>query len=132
MAVNFRRIIAIFILLVIMVLFGWLVLKGVKAVVNYWQQRGAEKVEAPETLEEVYKDIYAKDNDFDKLTNDEEKSLGTNSAKADSDSDGVLDYDEVKIYGTDPLKADTDSDGHKDKEEILNGFNPKGEGKLQL
>lgn len=129
MPINFRKIIAIVILLIILVLFGWLVLKGVKAVVSYWQRPRGEQVEAPKTLQEVYKDEYDRDNDFDGLTNEEEESLGTNKTKADSDDDGVLDYDEVKIHGTDPLKPDTDGDGHKDREEILDGFDPKVQGK---
>ena len=49
---------------------------------------------------------------------------------ADSDGDKLSDYDEVKTYGTDPLNPDTDADGYLDGEEVLNGYNPKGPGKL--
>lgn len=70
------------------------------------------------------------DADTDGLTNKEEKELGTNSNKADSDDDGLLDFEEVKIYQTNPLNPDTDGDGHKDGEEVKNGYNPKGEGRL--
>ncbi|MFA6474648.1 MAG: hypothetical protein WCV88_00420 [Patescibacteria group bacterium] len=47
----------------------------------------------------------------------------------DTDKDGLRDIDE-KRYGTDPLKADTDGDGFTDKEEIDNGYNPNGPGRL--
>lgn len=70
------------------------------------------------------------DADTDGLTNKEEKELGTNPNKADSDDDSLLDFEEVKIYQTDPLNPDTDGDGHKDGEEVKNGYNPKGEGRL--
>ncbi len=47
----------------------------------------------------------------------------------DSDNDGLADELE-KIYGTDLNNPDTDGDGFKDGEEVKNGYNPKGPGKL--
>lgn len=47
----------------------------------------------------------------------------------DSDNDGLSDAAE-EYLGTDPLNPDTDGDGYSDREEILNGYNPKGEGAL--
>ncbi|MFA5070512.1 MAG: hypothetical protein WC528_04505 [Patescibacteria group bacterium] len=70
------------------------------------------------------------DDDRDGLSNDEEKSLGTDSGKADTDADGLSDYEEAKVYKTDPLKADTDGDGYQDGAEVENGFNPNGAGNL--
>lgn len=64
------------------------------------------------------------DSDLDGLSNTEEKTLGTNPDKSDSDSDGLLDKDEMNIYKTDPLKADTDGDGKKDGYEVDIGTNP--------
>ncbi|KKQ39418.1 MAG: S-layer domain-containing protein [Candidatus Magasanikbacteria bacterium GW2011_GWA2_37_8] len=64
------------------------------------------------------------DSDLDGLSNDEEKTLGTNPNKSDSDSDGLLDKDEINIYKTNPLKADTDGDGKKDGYEVDRGTNP--------
>lgn len=49
----------------------------------------------------------------------------------DSDSDGLIDKLE-EILGTDINKADTDDDGYDDKNEILRGYNPKGEGSLNI
>jgi hypothetical protein len=49
----------------------------------------------------------------------------------DSDSDGLTNAQET-TYGTDPLKADTDGDGYLDGDEVANGFNPIGSGKLIL
>lgn len=45
----------------------------------------------------------------------------------DSDQDGLLDVLEEE-YGTDAAKPDTDADGFQDGEELLNGYNPLGEG----
>ena len=51
--------------------------------------------------------------------------------KTDSDNDGLTDVEELKVYGTDPKRADTDGDGYLDGDEIKNGYNPLGEGKLK-
>jgi hypothetical protein len=34
------------------------------------------------------------------------------------------------VWHTDPLNPDTDGDGFKDGDEVKNGFNPLGPGKL--
>jgi len=47
----------------------------------------------------------------------------------DFDKDGLPDEIE-KLYGTDPHNPDSDGDGYKDGEEIKNGYNPVGPGKL--
>lgn len=73
---------------------------------------------------------YPPDSDKDGLSDEEEKSLGTDPNKADTDSDGLFDREEVKVYKTDPQKADTDGDGHSDGDEVKSGYNPLGEGKL--
>jgi hypothetical protein len=70
------------------------------------------------------------DNDNDGLTNDEEKTYGTNLNSPDSDSDGLSDRDEVMVYKTDPLNSDTDGDGYLDGEEVRSGADPKGPGRL--
>jgi hypothetical protein len=53
-------------------------------------------------------------------------------ANLDSDNDGLLDSEEAMRYGTDKNNPDTDGDGFKDGEEVKNGFNPLGEGKLAV
>lgn len=70
------------------------------------------------------------DQDRDRLTDNQEKELGTDPTKPDSDGDGLSDYDEVAIYKTDPNKSDTDGDGFTDGAEVQRGFNPAGEGEL--
>ena len=70
------------------------------------------------------------DQDGDGLTDDEENSLGTDIAKADSDADHLFDFEEVNIYQTDPMNKDTDSDGLTDGEEVLRRLNPSGPGPL--
>lgn len=47
----------------------------------------------------------------------------------DKDKDGLYMLWE-RLFGTDEMKADTDGDGFSDSEEIKNGYNPRGEGKL--
>ncbi|MDP3837128.1 MAG: hypothetical protein Q8Q67_03440 [bacterium] len=81
-------------------------------------------VEAPVVVAPV-------DSDGDSLTDAQEMALGTDPNLIDSDFDGLSDYEEVYIYGTDPLNPDTDGDGFSDGDEVKNGYNPKGEGKLQ-
>jgi hypothetical protein len=48
----------------------------------------------------------------------------------DSDGNGLSDFAEIYIFGTDPFNPDTDGDGFLDGEEIMNCFNPLGEGKI--
>jgi len=74
--------------------------------------------------------VPAVDSDRDGLTDDEEKTLGTDPNNADTDNDGLFDREEVKVYLTDPLNPDTDQDGYLDGEEVKNGYDPKGPGKL--
>lgn len=72
----------------------------------------------------------ALDSDLDGLTDAEEATFGTDSNNSDTDQDGLTDREEAKVYKTDPLNPDTDGDGFKDGDEINNGYNPKGAGKL--
>ena len=83
-------------------------------------------------LEEVNEPAVAQpvDTDQDGLTDDEEKQLGINQNKVDTDDDGLFDREEVKVYKTDPLNPDTDGDKFSDGDEVKNGYNPKGAGKL--
>lgn len=90
------------------------------------------------------------DTDGDGVNDASEIVLGTDPTKVDSNGNGVSDKQELSaklgderdadsdglsdsvetLFGTDPKKADTDSDGFKDGEEVINGFNPKGAGKI--
>jgi outer membrane protein OmpA-like peptidoglycan-associated protein len=58
------------------------------------------------------------DDDYDGLTNGEERKLGTNPRSPDTDRDALRDGEEVKKYNTDPNNADTDGDGLTDGEEV--------------
>jgi hypothetical protein len=78
----------------------------------------------------VEQPVNTQDSDSDGLTDEEEKLIGTNPEKVDSDDDGLFDRDEVKIYKTNPLVSDTDKDGFSDGSEVKNGYNPNGAGKL--
>ena len=58
------------------------------------------------------------DDDYDGLTNGEERKLGTNPKSPDTDRDALRDGEEVKKYTTDPNNPDTDGDGLTDGEEV--------------
>ncbi|MBI5733624.1 MAG: hypothetical protein HY973_01620 [Candidatus Kerfeldbacteria bacterium] len=49
----------------------------------------------------------------------------------DSDGDGLNDKEE-EFYGTGKNNPDTDGDGYKDGDEVKNGYNPLGTGKLTI
>ncbi|KKW17392.1 MAG: hypothetical protein UY58_C0004G0016 [Candidatus Magasanikbacteria bacterium GW2011_GWA2_50_22] len=70
------------------------------------------------------------DTDGDGLSDDKERSLGTDPGSPDSDTDGLFDREEVETYQTDPRNPDTDGDGYLDGQEVRNGYNPGGEGRL--
>ena len=50
---------------------------------------------------------------------------------SDSDNDGLSDQIEDAL-GTDKNKSDTDGDGYNDKDEILKGYDPTGDSKLDI
>jgi hypothetical protein len=75
-------------------------------------------------------DLSKLDTDGDGLTDVEEMELGTDYNNLDSDDDGLTDFQETKKYETDPLSKDTDGDTYFDGEEVKNGYNPNGPGKL--
>lgn len=52
--------------------------------------------------------------------------------KLDTDLDGLFDWEEIEIYGTNPFASDTDGDGFLDGNEVKNGYNPNGPGKLPI
>ena len=64
------------------------------------------------------------DLDDDQLTNEQERSHGTNLTSTDTDRDGLADGAEVNEYGSDPRSPDTDGDGLRDGEEIQKGTDP--------
>lgn len=70
------------------------------------------------------------DSDKDGLTDDEERTYGTDINEPDSDGDGLFDKEEIKVYKTNPLDPDTDADGYIDGDEVKGGYNPNGPGKL--
>jgi len=70
------------------------------------------------------------DTDGDGLTDDEELVLGTNVNAVDSDRDGLSDKEEVEFYKSNPLSPDTDGDSYLDGDEVKNGYDPLGPGRL--
>ena len=68
------------------------------------------------------------------ITNDNLKKIriaNENLTGLDSDNDGLSDMAEDSI-STDKAKPDSDNDGYNDRDEIINGYNPKGAGKLNI
>ena len=59
------------------------------------------------------------DDDGDGLTDNEERALGTDPTRRDTDRDALNDAMEIGVLGTDPLNADTDGDGLADGKEVL-------------
>lgn len=86
--------------------------------------------EQVENALDPFGDSDIKDTDQDGLTDLREAEIGTNPRLVDSDSDGLSDWEEANIFGTDPLKTDSDGDSYLDGEEVQNGYNPLGDGKL--
>lgn len=56
----------------------------------------------------------AVDGDGDGLTDEDERTYGTDPSRADTDGDTLSDGKEVSVTGTDPLRADSDNDGKLD------------------
>jgi hypothetical protein len=65
----------------------------------------------------MFQTSFAQDADNDGLTDAQEKILGTDPNKPDTDGDGLLDGEEYFVYFTNPLKADSDEDGIADKQD---------------
>lgn len=70
------------------------------------------------------------DSDGDGLSDEREKSLGTDPENWDTDGDTLSDFDEVSVWSTDPFNPDTDGDGFFDGAEVKNGYNPSGPGSI--
>lgn len=133
----------IFVLIVFIVIVilgvGWLVVSGTilnqnkEAEVNSSNSTAVNEAAAntnvPSVDLPIVNDEFV-DSDSDGLTDEEERDLGTSLTNNDSDSDGLFDREEAEVYKTDPLKKDTDGDGNDDGEEVANGYNPNGPGKL--
>jgi hypothetical protein len=75
-------------------------------------------------------ELMSLDSDQDGLSDEEESAIGTSSNNIDTDNDGLFDREEVRVYKTNPLVSDTDGDGYSDGDEVKNGYNPAGAGKL--
>jgi hypothetical protein len=67
------------------------------------------------------------DRDDDGLSDRDERRLGTNPNKADTDGDGLGDGEEAGSWHTDPLFQDSDHDGISDRDEVRSGglLNPR-------
>lgn len=94
-------------------------------VVNSVPEETVEESVPEETVE-----VVEVDTDGDGLTDDQEANFGTSAKLVDTDKDGLNDREEIRVYDTDPLDPDTDNDNFLDGEEVNNGYNPNGEGKL--
>jgi len=57
------------------------------------------------------------------------QNTNTTVSSNDADNDDLSDSLELR-YGCDPLTPDTDGDGYLDGEEVQNGYNPNGPGRL--
>ena len=64
------------------------------------------------------------DQDADGLTDEQERSLGTDIHSRDTDLDNLQDKEEIEIYHTDPRLDDSDGDGRLDGAEVKDGTDP--------
>lgn len=94
------------------------------------QPAANENVNTNPPANENVNQVIILDSDKDGLTDDEERTYGTDLTEPDSDGDGLFDKEEIKIYKTNPLDPDTDNDGYLDGAEVKGGYNPSGQGKL--
>jgi hypothetical protein len=90
-----------------------------------------EGVQDPPEIVRPVPDVKPNDADDDGLSNDREAELGTDPRDYDTDDDKLTDFDEVEVWGTDPLNNDTDGDGFLDGFEVINKYNPNGNGPLE-
>lgn len=131
---NYKKLIIIVssVVVILLIITGlyFFVLKGkdvsIPSIIN-----GGETEKQPE-YKIIINDNRPLDTDQDGIPDEEEIKLGTSITEFDSDFDGIQDYHEINIWGTDPLNPDTDGDGFPDGLEIVTGYNPLGEGKLNL
>mgnify|MGYP001587553303 CR=1 FL=1 len=118
-----KIIIAIIGILILIILGGGLFLNRDKL---FRTKEGAGTTEAGRQSRRVQDE----DMDNDGILDAEEAQMGLSSQDFDTDGDGIPDKMEIDRFKTDPTRADTDGDGFADGYEIINGFNPLGEGKL--
>lgn len=86
--------------------------------------------EQADDVQQVSAQTFEHDRDRDGILDTEEEKLGTSDEAFDTDKDGISDQLEINDWKTDPKKADTDGDGFSDGLEILQGYNPRGEGRI--
>jgi hypothetical protein len=95
------------------------------------EEAAVEEIIPPE--EEIIEDepVEEIDTDGDGIYDVDEISQGTDPNNSDTDGDGLADDQELG-WGTDPNNSDTDGDGYTDFEETSNGYNPLGEGRIDV
>lgn len=88
-------------------------------------------IQAPEggnSLEKIMQNLFEKLLGQMSLPQNGGIGFGTDMTK-DDDGDGLTNQEEF-FYNTDPANPDTDGDGFSDGDEVKNGYNPNGAGKL--
>ncbi len=98
-------------------------------VTNYNQPISIEKPEKGATLNSMTKDLFGQTNILDVTVFS--YLAGINDTYLTDDKDGDKLYMVWEdLFGTDDNKVDSDDDGFNDLDEIKNGYNPNGQGKL--
>lgn len=64
------------------------------------------------------------DLDGDGIANTEERTLGSDPQRTDSDFDGLSDFQEIRQYLSSPILVDSDGDNAWDGEEVAAGTDP--------
>ncbi len=94
-------------------------------ILNNGIENGVENANTTNTVPVTDQDI-----DGDGIKDATEKKYGTDPEKTDTDGDELSDYDEIEVYNTKPLIQDTDGDTYLDGNEVKNGYDPNGPGRL--
>lgn len=104
---------------------------------NFNQTKPIEAPAESKTLEEVSASLFQMPPIGISTTTQNFNNFGMESPALDTTIDPYLDTDKDSLTDqmeaglkTDPTKTDTDGDGFTDYEEVMNGFNPNGPGKL--
>ena len=129
---NFRNVILL--IVIFLLIFGGVWYFVFFKNVDIDEPNGSEIITTENTETKIFElpEWYENDKDGDGLDDATEDELGTDKYMSDTDGDGVSDKDEIEKFKTDPTNVDTDGDGHRDGVEIFNGYNPAGEGALNI
>jgi len=125
---NKKLFVIIFIIVLIIIIFG---VGGYLWYKFYFDKNISEPLPSSKIdIEDQEKDLENNQEDAVGTTDQNDLADTAYIPSPDTDGDGLTDKQEEMTWKTDPNNPDTDGDGHNDGEEVKNGYNPNGEGKI--